>query len=140
MVHRPADYNAGAGKDGRSVTGNHQLEKHMGIEEASMEWAYLVAAGLLEIGWPLGLRIAENPATRIRGVIIAVVFMAASGAFLWLAQKQIAMGTAYAVWTGIGAVGTLTVGIVFYGEPSNFMRLASASLIVLGIIGLKLAH
>ena len=105
-----------------------------------MAWVYLVAAGLLEIGWPLGLRVAENPATRLRGVITAVVFMAASGALLWMAQKQIAMGTAYAVWTGIGAVGTLTVGILFYGEPSSFMRLASASLIVLGIVGLKLSH
>lgn len=105
-----------------------------------MAWAYLVVAGLLEIGWPLGLRIAESPATRVRGVITAVVFMAASGALLWLAQKQIAMGTAYAVWTGIGAVGTLIVGIIFYGEPSSFLRLGSASLIVLGIIGLKLSH
>jgi len=105
-----------------------------------MAWAYLVAAGLLEIGWPLGLRIAENPATRVRGVITAVVFMAASGVLLWMAQKQIAMGTAYAVWTGIGAVGTLTVGILFYGEPSGLMRLGAASLIVIGIIGLKLAH
>jgi len=59
---------------------------------------------------------------------------------LWLAQRQIPMGTAYAVWTGIGAVGTLIVGILFYGEPSTAMRLGSASLIVLGIIGLKLAH
>ena len=105
-----------------------------------MAWAYLVAAGLLEIGWPVGLRIAENPATRVRGVITAVVFMTASGALLWMAQRQIAMGTAYAVWTGIGAVGTLAVGILFYAEPSNGMRLASASLIVIGIIGLKLSH
>ena len=105
-----------------------------------MAWVYLVAAGLLEIGWPLGLRIAENPATRIRGVITAVLFMTASGALLWMAQRQIAMGTAYAVWTGIGAVGTLTVGIMFYGEPNSLMRLGSASLIVIGIIGLKFSH
>ena len=105
-----------------------------------MAWVYLVVAGLLEIGWPLGLRIAENPATRIRGVITAVLFMTASGALLWMAQRQIAMGTAYAVWTGIGAVGTLTVGIMFYGEPNSLMRLGSASLIVIGIIGLKFSH
>jgi quaternary ammonium compound-resistance protein SugE len=66
--------------------------------------------------------------------------MGASGTLLWLAQRQIPMGTAYAVWTGIGAVGTLIVGILVYGEPSTIMRLGSASLIVLGIIGLKLAH
>jgi quaternary ammonium compound-resistance protein SugE len=105
-----------------------------------MAWIYLVAAGLLEIGWPLGLKIAENPESRIRGVVTAVLFMGASGTLLWLAQRQIPMGTAYAVWTGIGAVGTLIVGILFYGEPSTIMRLGSASLIVLGIVGLKLAH
>jgi quaternary ammonium compound-resistance protein SugE len=105
-----------------------------------MAWIYLVAAGLLEIGWPLGLKIAENPESRIRGVVTAVLFMGASGTLLWLAQRQIPMGTAYAVWTGIGAVGTLIVGILVYGEPSTIMRLGSASLIVLGIIGLKLAH
>lgn len=105
-----------------------------------MAWIYLVAAGLLEIGWPLGLKIAENPESRIRGVVTAVLFMGASGTLLWLAQRQIPMGTAYAVWTGIGAVGTLIVGILVYGEPSTAMRLASASLIVLGIVGLKLAH
>jgi len=105
-----------------------------------MAWIYLVAAGLLEIGWPLGLKIAESPESRIRGVVTAVLFMGASGTLLWLAQRQIPMGTAYAVWTGIGAVGTLIVGILVYGEPSTAMRLGSASLIVLGIIGLKLAH
>ena len=105
-----------------------------------MAWLYLVAAGFLEIGWPLGLKIAERPETRTRGIVTAILFMAASGSLLWLAQREIPMGTAYAVWTGIGAVGTLITGILFYAEPSNFLRLASASLIVLGIIGLKLAH
>jgi quaternary ammonium compound-resistance protein SugE len=105
-----------------------------------MAWIYLLAAGLLEIGWPLGLKIAENPDVRTRGIITAVVFMAASGALLWMAQRQIPMGTAYAVWTGIGTVGTLIFGILLYGEPSTPTRLGSASLIVIGIIGLKLAH
>lgn len=105
-----------------------------------MAWIYLVVAGLLEIGWPLGLKIAENPESRVRGVITAVIFMAGSGFLLLLAQRGIPMGTAYAVWTGIGAVGTLIVGILFYAEPSGVMRLGSASLIVMGIIGLKLAH
>jgi len=105
-----------------------------------MAWIYLVGAGLLEIGWPLGLKIAQNPDSRVRGIIIAVLFMAGSGTLLLLAQRDIPMGTAYAVWTGIGAVGTLLVGILFYAEPSGVMRLASASLIVMGIVGLKLAH
>jgi quaternary ammonium compound-resistance protein SugE len=105
-----------------------------------MAWIYLLAAGLLEIGWPIGLKIAENPDSRIRGIITAAVFMTASGAMLWLAQRQIPMGTAYAVWTGIGTVGTLIIGILVYGEPGTLVRLGSASLIVLGIVGLKLAH
>lgn len=105
-----------------------------------MAWIYLLLAGLLEIGWPLGLKIAEDPDTRIKGAATAVIFMAASGTFLWLAQREIPMGTAYAVWTGIGAVGTLTIGIIFYGEPAGFMRIGSAALIVAGIVGLKLAH
>jgi quaternary ammonium compound-resistance protein SugE len=105
-----------------------------------MSWIYLVVAGFLEIGWPLGLKMAEIPDRRLRGVVMAGLFMTASGAFLWLAQKEIPMGTAYAVWTGIGTVGTLIVGIAVYGEPSTVMRLGSALLIVLGIIGLKVAH
>ncbi|MGD0932027.1 MAG: multidrug efflux SMR transporter [Candidatus Korobacteraceae bacterium] len=105
-----------------------------------MAWIYLVVAGLLEIGWPLGLKIAQNPDSRVRGIIIAVLFMTGSGTLLLLAQRDIPMGTAYAAWTGIGAVGTLIVGILFYAEPSGVMRLASASLIVMGIVGLKLAH
>ncbi len=105
-----------------------------------MAWLYLVAAGLLEIGWPVGIKLAENPDRRIAGIVTAVLFMAGSGTCLWVAQKQIPMGTAYAVWTGIGAVGTLLTGIWFYGEPANVMRLGSAALIVTGIVGLKLAH
>lgn len=105
-----------------------------------MGWLYLVVAGLLEIGWPVGIKLAENPQRRVYGIATAVFFMAASGTFLWLAQKQIPMGTAYAVWTGIGAVGTLITGILVYGEPAGVMRLGSVFLIVTGIIGLKLAH
>jgi quaternary ammonium compound-resistance protein SugE len=105
-----------------------------------MAWLYLVVAGFLEIGWPLGLKMAESPDRRVHGIFTAIFFMAASGTFLWLAQRNIPMGTAYAVWTGIGAVGTLITGIVFFGEPAGLLRLASASLIVLGIVGLKFAH
>jgi quaternary ammonium compound-resistance protein SugE len=74
------------------------------------------------------------------GVIVAVVCMAASGAFLWLAQRTIPIGTAYAVWTGIGAAGTFIVGILFYGDSAGALRLVSVGLIIAGIIGLKLAH
>jgi quaternary ammonium compound-resistance protein SugE len=66
--------------------------------------------------------------------------MSLSGALLWLAQKTIPIGTAYAVWTGIGSVGTLLVGIAFFGDSASIWRMLSALLIVIGIVGLKLAH
>ena len=105
-----------------------------------MAWLYLIAAGLCEIGWPVGLKLSQTPGRLIVGVVIAVVCMAASGALLWLAQKTIPIGTAYAVWTGIGAAGTFIVGILFYGDSAGALRLVSVGLIVAGIIGLKLAH
>ena len=105
-----------------------------------MSWIYLVLAGLLEIGWPVGLKIAQEPATRWSGIAIALVFMVLSGLFLWLAQRQIPIGTAYAVWTGIGAAGTFLVGIVFYGDPTSMTRYLGVALIVMGVITLKLSH
>jgi len=105
-----------------------------------MSWLYLVFAGLLEIGWPVGLKLAQEPATRLMGIAIAVFFITASGFFLWLAQREIPIGTAYAVWVGIGATGTFLVGIMFYGDPSSVMRYAGVLLIVAGVITLKLAH
>ncbi|WP_218353838.1 DMT family transporter [Alteromonas lipotrueiana] len=104
-----------------------------------MSWVYLIAAGFLEIGWPVGLKMSQSPETRISGIIIAVVFMIASGFLLWLAQKQIPMGTAYAVWTGIGAVGTFAVGVVFYQDPTSFLRYLGALMIVGGVVLLKVA-
>ena len=76
---------------------------------------------------------------KIGWIILSVVSMALSGYFLWLAQKTIPMGTAYAIWTGIGATGAFIVGIAFFKDPSGFFRIASATLIILGIIGLKLS-
>jgi len=104
-----------------------------------MSWMYLVLAGLLEIGWPVGLKLAQSPSTRLSGVAIAVGFMAASGFFLWLAQRQIPIGTAYAVWTGIGAAGTFLVGVMFFGDATSLMRCVGVALIVAGVITLKLA-
>ena len=89
-----------------------------------MAWMYLIIAGLLEIGWPIGLKISQTPETRWQGIAIAIAFMVASGFMLWLAQKQISMGTSYAVWTGIGAAGTFLVGILFYGDAATFGRIA----------------
>ena len=105
-----------------------------------MAWLYLIVAGLFEIAWPVGLKLSQTPGRLALGVIIAVIGMAASGAFLWLAQRDIPIGTAYAVWTGIGAAGTFAVGIAFYGDSASALRLVSVGLIIAGIIGLKLAH
>ncbi|URI11631.1 multidrug efflux SMR transporter [Aquincola tertiaricarbonis] len=104
-----------------------------------MSWLYLFLAGVLEIGWPVGLKMAQAPATRIFGVAIAVSFMAMSGFFLWLAQRHIPIGTAYAVWTGIGAAGTFLVGVLFFGDPTSLMRYMGVLLIVSGVVTLKLA-
>jgi len=105
-----------------------------------MPWFYLFIAGLMEIGWPLGLKLSQTQTTyKFWWISMAVISMAASGLFLWLAQKSIPMGTAYAVWTGIGASGAFILGIWLFDDPTSFLRIASVTLIILGIIGLKLA-
>lgn len=104
-----------------------------------MAWIYLILAGIFEIGWPVGLKMAQTSHARW-GIIVAVVFMAVSGSLLWLAQRQIPIGTAYAVWTGIGAAGTFLVGVFCYGDPSSLARYFGVALIVAGVITLKLAH
>ena len=106
-----------------------------------MAWIYLVIAGLFEIGWPLGLKMAQTmEGKQFTGLAIAVIAMGLSGFFLFMAQKEIPMGTAYAVWTGIGAAGTFILGIVLYNDPIGILRIASVLLIIAGVIGLKLAH
>jgi quaternary ammonium compound-resistance protein SugE len=105
-----------------------------------MSWVYLVTAGLFEIGWPVGLKWAQEPGKTILGVVVAVVSMAISGGLLFLAQKEIALGTAYAVWTGIGAAGTFMVGIWLFGDPGSLGRYLGAALIIAGVATLKLAH
>ena len=105
-----------------------------------MAWIYLVLAGLFEIGWPVGLKMAQQINTRITGVILAIFCMALSGFLLWLAQKQIPIGTSYAVWTGIGAAGTFLVGVIFFGDSTNLMRFFGVLLIISGVAVLKLSH
>ncbi len=104
-----------------------------------MAWIYLIVAGLFEIGWPLGLKLSQTTEKKLLWIVVAVVSMSLSGVFLWLAQKSIPMGTAYAVWTGIGAVGAFVVGILLFKDPANLFRIASVTFIVIGIIGLKLS-
>lgn len=105
-----------------------------------MNWVYLVLAGLFEIGWPVGLKIAEEPQSRWAGIAIALGFMSLSGFTLWLALRQIPIGTAYAVWTGIGAAGTFAVGVLYYGDPASFLRYLGVVLIIAGVITLNVAH
>lgn len=104
-----------------------------------MSWLYLVLAGLTEIGWPVGLKIAQSGQHKITGIAIAVGFMMLSGTLLFLAQRTIPLGTAYAVWTGIGAAGTFLVGICFFGDAASLLRYVGVMLIVGGVIVLKLA-
>ena len=106
----------------------------------TMAWIYLVCAGLFEIGWPVGLKISQAPGTRWTGIAIAVMFMTLSGILLWLAQRHIPIGTAYAVWTGIGAAGTFLVGVLFFGDPASMGRFLGVALIIAGVVALKLAH
>ena len=105
-----------------------------------MAWIYLILAGLFEIGWPVGIKMSQEENTRIAGICFAVTFMGVSGFLLLLAQKQIPIGTSYAVWTGIGAAGTFLVGVTFYGDPGSLGRYVGIILIIAGVASLKLAH
>jgi quaternary ammonium compound-resistance protein SugE len=103
-----------------------------------MAWVTLFIAGLCEVGWAIGLKYTEG-FTRLWPTLGTVAAMAVSLWLLGIAMKSLPVGTAYAVWVGVGAVGTVILGIVLFGEPANSARLISVMLIVAGIIGLKLA-
>lgn len=104
-----------------------------------MPWVYLVLAGVLEWGWPVGLKLGVTPeGYSILWISFAIVAMFFSGALLLIAQRTIPMGTAYAVWTGIGAVGTFLLGILIFGETATAMRFFYIGLLVVGIVGLKM--
>lgn len=103
-----------------------------------MAWGILVVAGLFEIGWAVGLKYTEG-FTRLWPTVLTVASMIASMGLLGLAVRSLPIGTAYAVWTGIGTVGTAVLGIVLFREPATVVRLVCIGLIVAGIIGLRLA-
>lgn len=103
-----------------------------------MHWLILFVAGLFEIGWAVGLKYTEG-FTRFWPSVGTVLSMVISVGLLGIALKSLPVGTAYAIWVGVGTVGTAIVGIVLLGESSSFMRLLSLFLIVVGIVGLKLA-
>jgi quaternary ammonium compound-resistance protein SugE len=103
-----------------------------------MNWLILVLAGFFEIGWAIGLKYTDG-FTRVWPTVGTVLAMAISVILLGVAMKSLPVGTAYAVWVGVGAVGTAILGIVLLGEPANAGRVLSLALIVAGIVGLKMA-
>jgi quaternary ammonium compound-resistance protein SugE len=102
-----------------------------------MAWIYLTIAGLFEVGWAIGLRYTEG-FTRLLPSLWTVASMIISIVLLGLAVKALPVGTAYAVWTGIGAVGTAILGIYLFAQPATALRLMCIGLILCGIVGLKL--
>ena len=105
-----------------------------------MPWIYLALAGLFEIGWAIGLKYSDG-FTRLWPIVATAVAMIISVLLLALATRSLPIGTAYAIWTGIGAVGAVILGIVLFGDSAAPLRLLCVSLIVAGIVGLKLtAH
>ncbi len=104
-----------------------------------MPWFILIIAGLMEVGWAVGLKYTEG-FTRLWPSVGTVVAMVGSVVLLGVAMRSLPLGTAYAVWTGIGAIGTALFGIFVLGESAATLRLVSLALIFAGIVGLKLAH
>lgn len=102
-----------------------------------MQWTYLFIAGLFEICWAIGLKFSHG-FTQIIPSTITIICMIASFYFLALALKSLPIGTAYAIWTGIGTMGTVILGIILFKEPATAMRLVCIGLILSGITGLKL--
>ncbi|HCF48874.1 MAG TPA: quaternary ammonium compound-resistance protein SugE [Syntrophomonas sp.] len=103
-----------------------------------MKWVFLVIAGLLEVAWAIGLKYTHG-FTKLGPSILTVMGMIASFYFLSLALRSLPLGTAYAIWTGIGAVGTVILGIVLFREPADLIRLICIGFILIGIIGLKIS-
>jgi quaternary ammonium compound-resistance protein SugE len=102
-----------------------------------MAWGYLFVAGLFEVGWAIGLKYTQG-FSRLAPSLLTLACMGLSFGLLSLALKTLPIGTAYAVWTGIGAVGTAALGVYLFGEPATALRLACIALIIAGIVGLRL--
>ena len=105
-----------------------------------MPWINLMFAGLPEIGWPVGLKMARTEGQRLIGVALALAFMFGSGLLLWLARREIPMSTSYAVWTGIGAAGTFLYGILIYSDAATAARFRGVGPLLAGVVTLKPSH
>lgn len=104
-----------------------------------MSWLILLLAGLFEVAWAIGLKYTDG-FTRPLPTLLTVSAIIVSLVLLSLAMKGLSLGTAYAIWTGIGAIGTLIAGVILFGESITLLRMASAALIICGLIGLKISH
>ncbi|NBF02623.1 quaternary ammonium compound efflux SMR transporter SugE [Pseudomonas sp. Fl5BN2] len=103
-----------------------------------MSWIILFFAGLFEVGWAVGLKYTDG-FSRPLPTALTIIAMAISLGLLGLAMKELPLGTAYAIWTGVGAIGTVIAGIILFGESMAIMRLASVALIIAGLVGLKVS-
>jgi quaternary ammonium compound-resistance protein SugE len=105
-----------------------------------MSWIYLIIAAVFEVGWPLGFKLAQMTIHRFLWIAFAVVSMTLSGFFLYIAQKGIPIGTAYSVWTGIGAVCTFLIGVAFFHDAMSMLRFLGIVLVISGVALLKIGH
>lgn len=105
-----------------------------------MGWIYLLIAAVFEVGWTLGLKMASVSSAKVLWIIFSIIVMGLSGVFLYLAQKEIPVGTAYAIWTGIGASCTFLIGVIFFHDTLSVLRVLALFLIIAGIIMLKIAN
>lgn len=105
-----------------------------------MAWFYLFIAAIFEVGWPLGFKLAATTDYKILWIIFAVIAMTLSGVFLYIAQKEIPVGTAYAVWTGIGATCTFLIGVSFFNDSLSMLRCLGVFFIIAGVVLLKMGH
>ncbi len=106
----------------------------------AMSWVYLFIAAIFEVGWPFGLKMASVGVNKGWWIIFAVITMIFSGVFLYLAQKEIPVGTAYSIWTGIGAACTFAIGVLIFQDALNLMRILGVLFIVTGVVLLKFGH
>lgn len=104
-----------------------------------MAWFYLILGGFFEMGWAIGIKLSTTMKVKFWGISIAAVSMILALFLLYQAQKTLPIGTAYAVWTGIGAVATVIMGIILFDEPTTFWRMFSLMMIIGGVIGLNLS-
>lgn len=105
-----------------------------------MSWFLLFLASIFEVGWPVGFKLAEISEHKFLWLIFAIISMTLSGILLYFAQKHIPIGTAYAVWTGIGASCTFLIGVMFFNDSINLLRALGVLFIIFGVILLKLGH